>query len=363
VIAPALLDGADPLTPGHVWAAWTLEPPVVLGLAAAALIYAVGRRRLRARMRDGRAAPWWEAASFWTGWTVLALALLSPIHEMGEALFSAHMIQHELLMVVAAPLLVLGRPLLPWLWALAPESRQVVGSVARATTVRRLWAVVTRLDVATALQVLVILAWHVPALFQRSVRSESVHAAMHAIFLAAALLFWWVIFYGARARLRYGAAVLCLFLTTVVTGGLGALLTLARYPLYPVYASTTRVWGLSPLADQQLAGLIMWIPAGLGYLLAALWLVRAWLAESDRRVRRWESAIRGVGLLLLASGTAALSGCGESAEEKAQTTAKQMASWRETAALTRAARARGAVPEAYARQMLEAVDDELRKLR
>jgi hypothetical protein len=162
--------------------------------------------------------------------------------------------------------------------------------------------------------------------------------------------------------LRYGAAVLCLFLTAVVTGGLGALLTVARHPLYPVYASTTRLWGLSPLEDQQLAGLIMWIPAGLGYLLAALWLTLAWLAESDRRVRRWETATRSLALLLLAAGTVALSACGESPEEKARKTAEQVASWRETARLTRAARARGAVPEAYARQMLEAADDELRKL-
>ncbi|MFL5518961.1 MAG: hypothetical protein ACJ8DJ_22615, partial [Gemmatimonadales bacterium] len=109
--------------------------------------------------------------------------------------------------------------------------------------------------------------------------------------------------------------------------------------------------------------LVMWIPAGLGYLLAALWLARAWLTESDRRVRRWESAIRSLGLLLLAWGAGALTSCGESAEQKAQKTAEQVASWRETAALTRAARARGAVPDAYARQMLDAVDLELRKLR
>jgi putative membrane protein len=360
VIAPALLV-AGPLTPGHVWMEWTFEPAVVLGLAVAALVYGLGRRRLRARA--GRAGRWWEAVSFWAGWSVLALALLSPVHEMGEALFSAHMVQHELLMVVAAPLLVLGRPLVPWLWALAPPSRQVVGSVARATPVRRLWAALTRLDVATALQALVILVWHVPALFQRSVRSDLVHAAQHTSFLAAALLFWWVVFHGARARLRYGAAVLCLFFTTVVTGGLGALLTVARHPLYPVYATTTRLWGFSPLEDQQLAGLIMWIPAGLSYLVAALWLARAWLAESDRRVRRWENAVRSLALLLLATGTCVLSACGERPEEKARKTAEQVASWRATARLTREAQARGAVPDPYARQMLQAADDELRKLR
>jgi putative membrane protein len=341
---------------------WTFEPAVVLGLAAAALVYGIGRHRLRGRLRDGLAGRRWEAVSFWTGWTVLALALLSPLHQMGESLFSAHMVQHELLMVVAAPLLVLGRPLLPWLWALAAPSRQVAGSVARATPVRRLWAVLSRLDVATALQALVILGWHVPALFQWSVRSELVHAAQHTSFLAAALLFWWVVFHGARARLRYGAALLCLFLTTVVTGGLGALLTVARHPLYSVYASTTRLWGLSPLEDQQLAGLIMWIPAGLGYLLAALWLARAWLAESDRRVRLWETAARSLAPLLLVAATGALWACSQSPKEKARKTAERIASWRETARVTRAARARGAVPEAYATRLLQAADDELRKL-
>jgi hypothetical protein len=163
----------------------------------------------------------------------------------------------------------------------------------------------------------------VPALYQRSVRSEQMHAAQHTSVLAA-----------------------------VVTGGLGALLTVAPHPLCQVYAPTTRLWGLSPLEDQKLARLIMWIPEGLSYLLAALWLVRAWLAESDRRVHRWENATRSLALLLLAAGTGVLSACSGSPEEKA----------RETARLTRAARARGAVPEAYARQMLDAADDELRKL-
>jgi hypothetical protein len=116
-----------------------------------------------------------------------------------------------------------------------------------------------------------------------------------------------------------------------------------------------------PLEDQQLAGLIMWIPAALGYLLAARWLARAWLAESERRVRRWGSASRSVALLLLAAGAAGLSACGGSPEEQAKKKAEGVASWRETVRLTRAARARGAIPEVYARQILEAADDELRK--
>jgi putative membrane protein len=362
VIAPALVDPTGPLTPQHAWEAWTFEPAVVLGLAGTALLYAIGRHRLRARMRDGGAATRAEAGCFWAGWTALAVALLSPIHRMGEALFSAHMVQHELLMVVAAPLLVLGRPLVAALWALSPQSRQVIGSVAR-TPVRRLWATITRLDVATGLQLLVVLGWHLPALYQRSVRSELVHAAQHTSFLATALLFWWAVFHGSRARLRYGAAVLCLFVTTIVTSGLGALLTVAPHPLYPIYASTSQLWGLSPLEDQELAGLIMWIPAALSYLVAALWLVRAWLAESDRRVRRWERAARTLALLLLVASAGGAAACGGSPEKKAQEQARSAASWRETVRLTRAARARGAVPEIYARQVLEAAAAELGKQR
>jgi putative membrane protein len=362
VIVPALVDQAGPLTPQRLWEAWTFEPIVVLGLGVSVLLYGIGRHRLRGRMRDGGTGTRGEAASFWAGWTALAVALLSPIHQMGEALFSAHMVQHELLMVVAAPLLVLGRPLLVALWALAPPSRQVVASVAR-TPLRRFWSLLTRLDVATGLQLLVVLGWHLPALYQRSLRSELVHALQHTSFLATALLFWWAVFQGSQARLRYGAAVLCLFLTTIVTSGLGALLTVAPHPLYPIYAASTRPWGLSPLEDQELAGLIMWIPAGLSYLVAALWLARAWLAESDRRVRRWERAARTLALLLLVGSAGGLGGCGGSPEKKAQERAKKAASWRETIRFTREARSRGAIPEVYAQQMLDAAAEELRKLR
>jgi cytochrome c oxidase assembly factor CtaG len=301
----------------------------------------------------------WQATSFWAGWLVLALSLLSPLHALGEALFSAHMAQHELLMVVAAPLLVLGRPLLPGLWVLSPPNRQIVGSISRLTWLRRGWSMATRLDVATALQILAILIWHSPTLYQQSVGFESVHALQHTAFLGSALLFWWAVFHGARARLRYGAAVLCLFLTTIVTGGLGALLTVAPHPLYPVY-SVTSAWGLTPLEDQQLAGLIMWIPGGLTYLLAALVLTRAWLTESDRRVRRWESTGWMLPLILLITSGATLSGCSSKAD-KVEKQTKEVSSWQKTIQLVEQSRARGVLPEVYAREMLQTARDELRK--
>jgi hypothetical protein len=194
------------------------------------------------------------------------------------------------------------------------------------------------------------------------VRFESVHALQHTAFLGSALLFWWAVFHGTRARLRYGAAVLCLFLTTIVTGGLGALLTVAPHPLYPVYSAGSSAWGLTPLEDQQLAGLIMWIPGGLTYLVVALVLTRAWLAESDRRVRRWESTGWMLPLLLLITSGAALSGCSSKADT-AEKQAKEVSSWRKTIQLVEQSRARGALPEAYADQMLQTARDELRKQR
>jgi cytochrome c oxidase assembly factor CtaG len=360
VIAAPLLHDTGAVTPEHFWTAWTFEPLVILGLGASAVVYAIGSHRLRARVPDHYPLEGWQAASFWAGWMVLALALLSPLHVLGETLFSAHMAQHELLMVVAAPLLVLGRPLVPGLWALSPPNRQIVGSISRITWLRRGWSVATRLDVATALQIFVVLVWHAPTLYQESVRFESVHALQHTAFLGSALLFWWAVFHGTRARLRYGAAVLCLFLTTLVTGGLGALLTVAPHPLYPVYSAGPRAWGFTPLEDQQLAGLIMWIPGGLTYLVAALALTKAWLTESDRRVRRWENTGWMLPLIVLIMSGAALSGCSSKAD-KAEKAAKQVSSWRKTIQLVEQNRARGALPEVYARQMLQAARQELRK--
>ena len=128
---------------------------------------------------------------------------------------------------------------------------------------------------------------HAPRLYDAALRSEALHALQHGTFLGTALLFWWALIHGHAARRRYGLAVLYLFTTALHTTALGALLSLASGPLYPAYGST-QAWGLSPLQDQQLAGLIMWVPGGLAYLIAALILMLAWLKESDRGLRRIE---------------------------------------------------------------------------
>jgi putative membrane protein len=277
-----ILHPGVPPAPHDLWTAWSWDPGIVLPLLAAGWLYAAGLRALWHAAGRGRGVRGRDAAAFALGWLTLVVALVSPLHRLGEALFSAHMIQHELLMAVAAPLLVLGRPLVPFVWALSPAARRAVGRWTGAPAARSTWAVVTHPLTAWGLHAVAIWIWHLPSLYDASVRSELVHALQHASFLGTGLLFWWSVL-GASRRGRVGApwAVLSLFGTALHTTILGALLTFSTRVWYPVYGATTAAWGLTPLEDQQLAGLIMWVPAGLVYLAAALVLLASWLAEPE----------------------------------------------------------------------------------
>lgn len=265
----ALAHAGEPLAPHDAWRAWSWPPTIVLPLLLTGALYLAGVRALWRAAGAGRGVRRAEAAAFAAGWLTLFIALLSPIHEMGEALLSAHMVQHELLMAIAAPLLVLGRPLVAWLWAVPPAWRRALGRAAAAPAVAGPWHAISAPLAATALHGVAIWLWHAPALYQLSLRNEWVHAAQHASFLFTALLFWWAVLGHARGA-AIGTSVLCLFVTALHSGGLGALLTFATRLWYPAYAATTPAWGMSPLEDQQLAGLIMWIPGGIAYLVAAL---------------------------------------------------------------------------------------------
>jgi putative membrane protein len=268
--------------------AWTWEPGIVMPLLASGMLYARGAVALRAR-KPRRGVRLWEIAAFHAGLIVLALALLSPLHAASEQLFSAHMIQHELMMAVAAPLLVVGKPMIVMLWAIPVRARRALGHASQSVIWRRSWQLLSRPFDAWLIHALVIWGWHVPTLFQATLHSDMVHALQHASFLGSALLFWWAIIHP-RHRASLGLSVIYLFTTAVHTTALGALMAVARVPWYPEYANGAAAWGLSPLEDQQLAGLIMWIPAGLVYLVAALLIVRRWLRDSDWRVEYSERA-------------------------------------------------------------------------
>jgi cytochrome c oxidase assembly factor CtaG len=281
-----LLHEGAPLAPHDLWTAWSWEPAVLAGLAITAVAYARGISRLTARGGRRVMARRREAAAFWCGWVVLAIALVSPLHPLGQSLLSAHMAQHELLMVLAAPLLVLGRPLLGSLWGLPPSWRRAAG--AALGRVRRRWRLVSRVEIAWVLHAVAVVGWHLPAPYQSTVDSDLMHGLQHASFILSGLLFWWSVLPGARLRCRHGAALMSVFATMVYTGGLGALLTLGRALWYPAYGEAAPLWGLTPLEDQQLAGLIMWVPGGASYLLATVWLVIDWLRVSEASAVRLE---------------------------------------------------------------------------
>ena len=259
-------------------------------LLLAAALYAAGTMRLWRRGAVGRGVRRTQAACFAAGWLTLALSLVSPLHALGGALFSAHMAQHELLIAVAAPLLVLGQPVVPSLWALPVGWRRSVGRLAARPGVRRAWRAVSRPAAATALHGVALWGWHLPLLYSASLRSEAVHAAQHASFLTTALLFWWAVVEPHARRRSAGWGVLCLFLTTLHTGVLGPLISVSSRLWYPAYGATTAPFGLMPLEDQQLAGVLMWVPASVAYVGAALWLFTCWLRESGRRAEAREAA-------------------------------------------------------------------------
>ncbi|MDQ2735949.1 MAG: cytochrome c oxidase assembly protein [Pseudomonadota bacterium] len=248
---------------------WSWEPWVVACLAISAVLYAIGVARLWAHAGTGRGVSAPQVGNFVLGWLILVLALLSPLDSLGDKLFSAHMIQHELLMIAAAPLLVLGRPLAIWVWALPSSWRRSVGAFFHATGWRIPWLFMTGPVVAWVLHALALWLWHIPALFEAALKNEGVHTLQHISFLGTALIFWWSVL-GTPSRRTSALALLSIFTTMVHTGALGAILTLSRTPWYPSYADTTFQFGVTPLQDQQIGGLVMWVPAGFVYIACGL---------------------------------------------------------------------------------------------
>jgi len=278
-----LIHDSQPLAPHDLWSAWSWEPVVLASLAVSLWLYLRGLRALWHSAGRGRGVRRWEVTAFMGGWLTLALSLISPLHQLGGVLFSAHMAQHELLMVVAAPLLVLGRPIIPFLWGMPFAWRRVAGDWASAAPVKPAWVFLTLPVVAWVLHAVAIWVWHAPSLYQATLTSETMHTAQHVSFLGTALLFWWALLHGREGRLGRPAAVMYLFTTSVHTSLLGVLLTFSNRTWYRAYDATTLPWGLTPLEDQQLAGVIMWVPAGIAYLIAALALAATWLREPAGR--------------------------------------------------------------------------------
>jgi putative membrane protein len=268
-------------TAAEASASWGAEPWVLACLALSLLLYLAGLVRVYARARLGRPAMLRQAACFGAGWLAMAVALASPLDAAGSLSFAAHMVQHELLMIVAAPLLVLGRPLGVWIWSLPAALRQGGGALTHVQTLHLAWHWLTRPLNAWALHFAALWLWHAPSMFQAALLHPGWHALQHASFLFPALLFWWTVL-GKTAEPRRGIALAYLFTTMLHTGALGALFALSATVWYPAYGAGAAEYGLSALEDQQLGGLIMWVPGGLAYLIAALMLCAGWLLPPQR---------------------------------------------------------------------------------
>jgi putative membrane protein len=273
------------LAPGPAFAhgndgnfAWTFDLWIIVPLLLSGGLYVTGAIKLRQRGMNGRKLRRWRGLAYAGGWFSLVAALVSPLHWLGEQLFTAHMVEHEVVMTIAAPLLVLARPAGVLLWASPRNLRRVLGRLTRRGPLRSCWGLLTRPTTATILHGVAIWAWHVPLFFDAAVMHVSVHRMQHLTFFATAILFWWAMLWRSDPAL----AALEIFITMIHTGILGALLTFAPHVLYGAQSVHATHWGLSQLDDQQLAGLVMWIPVGTIYAGAAVGLLGRWVKHSSK---------------------------------------------------------------------------------
>ncbi len=265
---------ADPLA--GVWTHWHAHPDVLIGLAALEGAYLLGVGPLRERYRLAERADPKQAAVFTAGVLVIFVSLLSPIHELSDKyLFSAHMLQHVLLTLVAPPLLLLGTP--DWL----------IRPLLRPRLVFRAARVATHPIVAFASFNFIFSLWHIPALYHTSVTNHGVHIGEHLMFISAAVIMWWPV--ASRMpelpRLSYPLRMMYLFLLSIAQIIVFAPIAFSTEPLYDWYVGAPRVWGMSALVDQQIGAIIMKIGGGIlfGFLIITAFF--RWFAQEEGRGR------------------------------------------------------------------------------
>ena len=279
MLTPILAHPGQPPAPHDLWGAWNLDPVLLGGLLLAAWAFWRGQTSGPRRPVDS-----WRARCFTGALVALGLALLSPLDALSGALASAHMVQHLLLLLVAAPLLALSAPSSAILRGSPLALRRASGRWRRRLGLTHGNLGFLRHPATVWLvSVGVIWFWHAAAPYDATLDSQLLHVLEHASFLVTAVLFWQVVV-GVRgaARVSGGLGVLLLFAMAMQSVLLSVLLTFARTPWYSGYAATTAPWGLDPLTDQRLAGVIMWIPAGGIYLVVALALLVTWIRATER---------------------------------------------------------------------------------
>lgn len=263
------------------WQLWNADVLILFNLVVLSVLYAVGLRRMRAQRAETAPVRPPQVVAFAAGIGFLVIALLSPVDVLAVELLWVHMVQHMVLMNLAAPLIVLGAPIRVMLWVLPPVDRQALGRGRRALELRGIPRYLFWQPVGLwVLYAVVLWVWHLPTLYEAALRSTMVHDVQHLMFFGVSCLFWRVLFDPiGRLRLARGPAVLYLFVTSLHATVLGVFMALAPRLWYPTYAGRTEPWGLGALEDQQLAGYIMWMPACMVYAVIAAVLFATWLQE------------------------------------------------------------------------------------
>jgi putative membrane protein len=273
--------------PPELWPAWNIEPAIWIPLSVSVLLYLLGLQSVWRRAGLGHGIPTQSCLRFLGALLALTVALLSPLDALSESLLWAHMTQHMTLILIAAPLLVLSDLPLAIFWSLPrPWAQTLARYWNRSLGLGRLWRMISHPATAWLLFALGLWFWHVPVVYETALRNETMHSWEHILFLSIAMLFWRVLFKQMTpSHLLSGAAIPYLFTTILHSGILGALMTFSSQPWYAYYVERGQPWGLTPLADQQLAGLIMWLPGGMFFSLILILYFGAWLLHLEKRVQ------------------------------------------------------------------------------
>ena len=261
---------------GPLWAHWHGHPDALIGLGALQVAYLLGVGPLRERFGLADSVEPRQVATFTLGILVVFFSLLSPLHVLSDSyLFSAHMFQHVLLTLVAPPLLLLGTP--DWL----------IRPLLRPNAMFRVARLVTHPVAAFAAFNLVFSMWHVPGLYNLSVTNHGIHIGEHILFIAAAVLMWWPLTSNMPElpRLSYPIGMVYLFLLSIAQLIVFAPITFARQPIYQWYVEAPRIWGISPVVDQQLGAILMKIGSGAIFIILIIVLFFHWYGREEEKTK------------------------------------------------------------------------------